>query len=240
MDEDAWDAPAETTDLVERRDEVVERVKAHVGTIARELALLQGGDYGQRSFSTDAGEWTVKYEAGAIQYLRYKGKSGRETYVISAKRPPEPGDLAAAMADYDAFVDAFNRHVRSLDGTLDDVSLDFPAVASTAELVAERDRIVERVREVTDAMAGELHRFEGTDYGLFAQRVDGMRWELKWEGDRTSYLRVGGEAGVYLVSQYGPPSAPDVRRLAGEFSHFVDAYNEYVEELDSDLSTVSL
>lgn len=240
MTEQSWDAATETADVVEQRDDVVERVKAHAGTIARELALLQGGDYGQRSFTTNSGEWTLKYEAGAIQYLRYKGKSGRETYVISTKQPPEPEDLAAAMADYDAFVEAYNRHVHSLDGTLDDVSMELPEIDSTEEIVAERDQIVERIREVTDAMAGELHRFDGTDYGMFAKRVGGKRWELKWEGDRTSYLRVGGEGGVYLVSQYGPPSAPDVRRLADEFAGFVAAFNEYVDDLESDLSQVSL
>jgi hypothetical protein len=41
-------------------------------------------------------------------------------------------------------------------------------------------------------MAGELHRYEMDEYGTFAARVDGTRWELKREGSRTSYLRVGG------------------------------------------------
>ena len=43
-----FDVPAESTDeAAERRDEVVARVRDHAGTIARELALLQGGDYGK-------------------------------------------------------------------------------------------------------------------------------------------------------------------------------------------------
>lgn len=229
-----------TGDIVERRDEVVAEVTAHAGQMARQLALLEGGDYGQRAFSTKTGEWTLKYEAGDLQYLRYKGKAGRETYVVSTKQPPDPEELAKAMEDYDAFVAAYNRHVASLDGVLDSVSTDFPAVESTESVVAERDRIVARIREATDAMAGELHRYDGTDYGSFATRAAGSRWELKWEGDSTSYLRVGGEGGTYLVSQYGPPSAPDVRAHASDFPAFVEAFNEHVDELSDSLSKIEL
>ena len=240
MIEGLEDDIAGTDEIVERRDEIVARVTDHAGTIARELALLQGGDYGQSSFRTSRGEWTVKYEAGDLQYLRYKGKSGRETYVVSTKQPPEPKDLGAAMADYGAFVESYNDYVDGLDGVLDDVDDDFPEVKSTASVVAERNRITDRIREVANAMAGELHRYEGTDYGTFAKRVSGSRWELKWEDGRASYLRVGGEGGIYLVSQYGPASAPDVRQHAEGFEGFVDAFNEHVDELDSDLSKVSL
>lgn len=231
---------AETKEIVARRDEVVAKVQAHAGEIARELALLQGGDYGQESFSTSAGEWTLKYEAGDMEYLRFKGKSGGEIYVVSTRQPPEPKDLETAMADYDAFVEAYNEHVASFDGILDDVATDFPAVAATDSVVAERNHIVERIREVADAMAGELHRYEGTDYGEFAAQVSSKRWELKWEDGRASYLRVGGQGGVYVVSQYGPPSAPDVSRHAEGVRAFVEAFNDHVADLDADLSDVSL
>jgi len=123
---------------------------------------------------------------------------------------------------------------------LDDVPDEFPAVASTESVVAERDRIVGRVREAANAMAGELHRYDGTDYGSFATRVSGSRWELKWEGDVASYLRVGGEGGTYLLSQYDAPSARDVRELADEFGAFVEAFNDHVDELDVSLSKISL
>lgn len=227
-------------DVAAERDEVLARVTDHAGGMARELALLDGGDYGQRSFSTDRGTWTLKYEAGAVQYLRFEGTSGGETYVVSTHRPPDPEELARAMADYGAFVDAFNDYVESLAGLFDDVDDEFPAVASAEAVVAERDRIADRMREAADAMAGELHRFGGDAYGTYAARVGGTRWELKWERDRASYLRVGGEGGVYLLSQYGPAAAPDVRAHAADFGGFVDAFNDHVDALDADLSRVSL
>ena len=231
---------ADTEEIAGQRDEVVAAVTDHAGTIARELALLQGGDYGQETFKTSAGEWTLKYEAGNIQYLRFKGKSGGETYVVSSKQPPDPDDLATAMRHYDAFVGAYNEYVESKEGVLDDVEIDFPAVESTDTVVAERDRVVGRIREVTDVMAGELHRYDGVDYGTFTARVNGKRWELKREESRASYLRVGGSGGTYLVSQYEPPSAPDVRELADDFRDFVAEFNEYVDELEADLSHVTL
>jgi hypothetical protein len=231
--------PESTEAVAERRDEVVSRVADHAGTIARELALLHGGDYGKRTFQTERGEWTVKYEAGALQFLLFDG--GRtETYVVSTKHPPDPEALATAMADYDAFVAAYNDYVESLSGVLDDVTDEFPAVASTESVVAERDRVLGSIRDAADRIALELSRYEADDYGTFASRVDGTRWELKWDGDGASYLRVGGEGGVYLLSQYEQPSARGVRRLAGDFSGFVAAFNDHVEDLDADLSTVSL
>jgi len=229
---------ASVDDVAANRDEVVAAVEAHAGTIARELAILQGGDYGQETFKTRRGTWTLKYEAGALQYLRFKGKSGGETYVVSTKQPPEPKALATAMQDYPAFVEAYNDHVESLDGVLDDVPTAFPAVTTTEEIVAQRDQLVSTIREVADTMAGELNRFDG-EYGTFTQRVGGTRWELKWDGPQASYLRVGGEGGIYLLSQYEPPAAPDVRELAGDFAAFVEAYNEYVDDLEADLATVS-
>lgn len=231
---------AEMDEIVARRDEVVAEVNAHAGKIARELALLQGGDYGQGNFRTSAGEWTVKYEAGDLEYLRFKPKSGGEIYVISTKQPPEPADLETAMADYGAFVRAYNDHVASFEGMLDDVDDDFPEVATTATVVAERNRITDRIREVADTMAGELHRYEGTDYGEFGARVGSNRWELKWEEGRASYLRVGGQGGIYLVSQYGPASAPDVRQHAEGFAGFVEAFNDHVEDLEANLSKIEL
>jgi hypothetical protein len=226
-----------TAAVAERRDELAARVRAHAGEIARELAVLQGGDYGQATFETDRGTWTLKYEAGDVQYLRFDPKSGSETYVVSSKQPPDPAALEAAMADYGAFVAAYNEHVRSYDGLLEDVSETFPDVASTADLVAERDRIVDRIREVGDAMAAQLHRYDG-EYGTYATTVSGTRWELKWEGDAASYLRVGGSDGTYLLSQYGPPAATELRRLVDDVPAFVAAFNDHVETLEADLERV--
>ncbi len=226
-------------DVAAERDAVVERVTEHAGGMASELARIDGGDYGSRSFSTDRGKWTLKYEAGTVQYLRFEGTSGGETYVVSEHRSPDPGALARAMADYGAFAEAFDEYVRSLDGLLADVPGEFPEVRSAAAVAAERDRIADRMREATDAMAGELHRFEGEQYGTFAARVGGTRWELKRERERTSYLRVGGEDGVYLLSQYGPASAADMRALVEDFAPFVEAFNDHVESLEADLSRVT-
>ena len=230
----------DTESVAAQRDEIVAAVRDHAGRIAYPLARLQGGDYGQRSFSTSAGEWTVKYEAGDLQYLRYKPRSGSETYVVSTKQPPEPAALATALADYDAFVEAYNEFVASLDGVLDDVDSAFPPVEPTDGVVAERDRIVGRIRETCDLMAGELQRYEGTDYGTFVARVDATRWELKWELDGASYLRAGGSGGVYVLSQYEPPSAADLREYVPAFFGFVEAYNDHVEELELDLRQIEL
>jgi hypothetical protein len=223
----------------ERRDEVVAEVTAHAGRVARELARLQGGDYGRETFETEAGSWTLKYEGGDVQFLLFES-SGTETYVVSTQQPPEPAALAEALADYDAFVASFNDYVRSLDGVLDDVASDPPEIASVDGVVAERERILSRMREACDQMAGQLRRAEGGDYGTFSARVDGSRWELKWEEGRTSYLRVGGEGGVYILSQYQPPSAYDLRAHADDFPGFVDAFNDHVAEISEALETVSL
>ncbi|MCH7660569.1 MAG: hypothetical protein IH933_08275 [Euryarchaeota archaeon] len=225
--------------IVDRRDEYIEAVRDHAGRAAYQLARLQGGDYGQETFSTDRGEWTLKHEAGELQYLRFKS-SKSEIYLISTKQPPEPEALAEALSDYAAFVAAFNEYVRSLDGLLDGVKTEFPETETTDEIVAERDRILERVRETCNRIAGELHRYEGGEYGTFTARVSGTRWELKWEQGNVSYLRIGGSGGVYLLSQYGPPSATDLREYAPAFRGFVEAYNEHVAELESDLREISL
>ena len=236
---DSLDSLLETADVADRRDEIVAGVREHAGRIARELALLQGGDYGSRDFDTDSGTWTVKYEGGALQYLRYDG--GREdVYVVSVHGPPDPEELVEALRDYAAFVEAYNAYVASLEGVLDDVDTDFPAVASTESVAAERDRVLDRIRAVCEEMAGQLHRAEGTDYGTFSARVDGTRWELKRERDQVSYLRVGGEGGIYLLSQYGNPPATDVRELVGSVPAFVEAFNERVADLDAGLSRVEL
>jgi len=223
----------------ERRDEVVAAVTEHAGRVAHELARLQGGDYGQETFETDAGAWTLKYDAGDVQYLRFE-RGGSETYVVSTHQPPEPEALAAAMADYDAFVAAFNDHVRSLAGVLDDAPEDFPEVASVDDVVAERERVLSRIREACDRMAERLRRYEGGDYGSFAARVDSSRWELKWEEGRASYLRVGGEGGIYLLSQYQPPSAHDLRAHADGFAGFVEAFNAEIAAASDTLDDVSL
>lgn len=224
--------------VAERREEVLGAVRDHAGRIARELAVLDGGDYGREAFRTDAGTWTVKYEAGDLEFLLFEGR-GTETYVVSTKRDPDPEALATAMADYEAFVAAFDEHVASLAGVLDGVPTEFPEVASTAEVAAERDRVLSAIRGTADAMAGELHRYEGGDYGTFVARIEGARWELKWEDDRASYLRVGGDGGTYLLSQYGPPSVPDTRELAGSFPAFVGAFNDHVAEVTADATEVT-
>ncbi|WP_331234931.1 hypothetical protein [Natronorarus salvus] len=224
----------------ERRDELVAEVTDHAGRMAHGLALLQGGDYGDRTFQTEVGEWTLKYEGGAVQYLRFDPRSGESVYVVSTKQPPEPAALARALSDYDAFVAAYNEYVDSLSGLLDEIRGEFPEPASTEAVAAERDRIVDGIEETSDAIAGQLHRLDGSEYETFTVRVSGTRWELKREGDVTAYLRIGGDGGAYLLSQYGPPSVEVVREHAGEFAGFVDAYNEYVADLDVSLSKIDL
>jgi hypothetical protein len=236
LDLDVRDANA----VADRRDELVAAVRDHAGTIAYQLAKLQGGDYGRRELSTAGGTWTVKHEAGELEFLLFSPKSGSDVYVISTKRPPDPADLAAALDDYANFVAAWNEYVASLSGVLDGVSAEFPEPASTDGVVAERDRVLDRIREVCSVMAGEIHRYEGDDYGTYTARVDGDRWELKWDEGAVSYLRVGGSGGLYLLSQYEAPSAADVREYADSFRGFVDAYNEFAGELESDLATVEL
>lgn len=228
-----------TEDAAEHRDDVVDAVTEHAGRMARGLARIKGGDYGKEDFETDAGTWTLKFEAGDVDYLRFDAR-GTETYVVSTQQPPEPEALAHAMSDYDAFVESFNEYVQSLEGVLDDVSTEYPDIASVDDAVAERERVLSQMREATNVMAQQLHRFEGDDYGSFSARVNGSRWELKWEEGRTSYLRVGGEGGIYVLSQYGPPSARDLRANADDFAGFVEAFNEHVSEISDSLSTVSL
>ena len=232
--------PMDASTVADRRDEVVAAVRDHAGRLAYQLAILEGGDYGDLSVDTDAGTWTVKYEGGDLEYLRYDPSGGSEVYVVSTKRDPEAEELAYALRDYDAFVEGYNDYVRSLDGVLDDVSTDFPEVASTDGVVAERDRVLDSVREACNRIAAELRRYEGGDYGTFTERVDGTRWELKWDEDGASYLRVNGSNGLYLLSQYDQPSAADIREWAPQFSAFVRAYNEHVDALESDLATVEL
>ena len=236
---DGLEADVESADdIARRRDELAKRVRSHAGRMARELAVLQGGDYGQRAFDTDTGTWTLKYEAGDVKFLRFEPRSGSETYVVSSKQSPEPAALETAMADYGAFVAAFNAHLESFDGLLEHGPNDFPSVRSAESLAAERDRLVDRIREVATAMAYELHRYDG-EYGTYSTTVSGTRWELKWDGDTVSYLRVGGEDGVYLLSQYGPPAVSDLSRYVDDVPAFVRAFNEYVDDLEADLSRVS-
>jgi len=230
---------ASTDELRAQREAILADVRSHAGEIARELALLEGGDYGRRSFTGDRGEWTVKYEAGRLEFLLFESKSGAETYVISTKQPPEPTALRDAMQDYDAFVAAYNDFVDTREEVLDDVDPTFPDVRSTETVVADRDRIVAAIHEVATEIAQRCYRYEGTTYGTFSTTVDGTRWELKWEEGQVSYLRVGGEGGVYLLSQYSPPSAPDVRALADDVAGFVRAFNEFVDDLEVDLGQVS-
>lgn len=231
---------ADPETALRRRDELVDAVRDHAGRIAYQLAKIQGGDYGQRSFDTDDGTWTVKYEAGDLQYLRFEAGRGVEVYVVSTKQPPEPEELAVALEDYESFVARYNEYVRSLDGVLDDVDPSYPDIETTEDVVAERDRVLKRIEEACNKIARELHRYEGSEYGTFTARVDGTRWELKWDVDGVSYLRIGGSGGVYLLSQYDPPSAADVRTYAPLVGGVVEAYNDHVEDLEADLRTVAL
>ena len=231
---------ADAESVRETRDEVVARVRQHAGQMARELARIEGGDYGRKTFRVDGGEWTVKYEAGDLEFLRFEGLGGLDVYVVSTKQAPDLEPLSRALEHYDALVAAFNDYVAGLEGVLDDVPDSFPAVASAGEVVAERDRIVDAFENAADQMAAQLHRFESGDYGAWSVTVRGTRWELKREVDTASYVRVGGEDGVYLVSQYGAPAARDVREHAGAFRDFVRAFNEEVAELHDDLDAVTL
>jgi hypothetical protein len=232
------DIPFETasvTEIVDRRDAIVDAVRDHAGGLARDLARLQGGDYGRKQFKTDDGTWTVKYEAGDLEFLRFEG-ARTDVYLVSTKQPPEAEPLATALTDYESFIESWNEFVESRAGMLADVPGEFPSPASTQSVVAERDRIATAIRETADEMAAELHAVEASEYGTFAARVDGTRWELNRDADRTSYLRVGGEGGSYLVSQYGPPSAETVREYAAEFEGFLDAFEEHLEELEAELT----
>ncbi|MCU4925419.1 hypothetical protein OB905_05375 [Halobacteria archaeon AArc-dxtr1] len=226
------------TDVADRRDELAAELREHAGEVAREVAMLQGGDYGQQVFETGSGTWTLKYEGGDVDYLRFEPRSGVEIYAVSSKQQPEPDALARALDDYGAFVAAYNEYVASMDGRLEDVEPSFPEVASTAALVEDRDRILRRVREAANAMASELHRYEG-EYGTYATTVSGTRWELKWDGDVAAYLRVGGSDGTYLLSQYQPPPVTEVRRLVADVPAFVEAFNEEVAALEAGLAAVS-
>lgn len=224
--------------ITERRGTILEAIRDHAGRIAYDIARLEGGEYGRRSFVTENGEWTIKHEAGDLEFLKYDPTGGEETYVVSTKGPADPEALSEALTDYAAFVEQYNDHVASLDGFLDDIETAFPTVESTETVVEERDRIVTAIEATCDRIAGELHRYEGTDYGTFSVRVDGSRWELKRDHDSVSYLRVGGSEGVYLLSQYGPPSASDVREYAPRFDGFVAAYNDHVAALEADLRAI--
>ncbi|MFB6117174.1 hypothetical protein [Halosegnis sp.] len=234
------DTDADPAAVAAQRDDLVAAVRSHAGELAYALARIEGGDYGRRTFETADGEWTLKHEAGELEFLRFSPRSGEETYVVSTKRDPEPAALASAVADYDAFVAAFETWVRSLDGLLADVETNFPEVVTGEAVVTERDRIVDRIREVCTQMAGSLARHDPSDYGTFTARVDGTRWELNREGAAVSYLRVGGSDGTYLLSQYGPPAAADVREFAPDFPAFVAAYNDHVDELALDLAEINL
>ncbi len=227
-------------ELAARRDAVVTAIRDHVARIANELARLQGSDYGRLTLPTSGGEWTIKHEAGEPEFLLFSPSSGADTYVVSTKRAPEPDALATALDDYPNFVAAWNDHVASLSGVLDGVSAAFPDPASTATVVAERDRVLDAIRETCGIVAGEIYRYENDEYGTFATRVDGTRWELKWEAGAVSYLRVGGSGGVYLLSQYEAPAAPDVRELATSFPGFIEAYNDFVDDLESDLERIEI
>lgn len=236
LDLDVTDVDAVT----DRREELLAALKNHAGQVAYNVARIQGGDYGRHSFSTVRGEWTVKHEAGELDFLLYDPRGASEIYVVSTQSTIDPESLTQALDDYEEFVAAYNEWVTSLDGYLDDIDGDYPAIDSAEQVAAERDRLVETIESACEQMAGELYRYEGTDFGTFTERIDGTRWELKREKDSPSYLRVGGTGGVYLLSQYGQPAATDVREYAPRFSGFLEAYNSHVATLELDLTEIDL
>jgi hypothetical protein len=232
--------PTDASAIATRRDELIAAVRDHAGTVAYQLARLEGGDYGQKTIETDRGSWTIKYEAGEVAYLRFEPDRGDTVYIVSTKQPPESAALADALSDYDAFVAGFNEYVDSLSGAFDGVSTEFPRVAPTDGVVAERDRVLGAIRDSSDRIAGELRRYEGGEYGTYTTRIGGTRWELKWDEDGVSYLRLGGSSGIYLLSQYQPPSPTVIREHAPQFRDFIRAYNDHVAELEAELATVEL
>ena len=181
-------------------------------------------------------------------YLTAEGEidfaPAEETVIVVDSRASLPsGPVAVPFSDRDdaaAFVDAYDEYVAAAEETLAGVTTEVPEARTTENAVAERRRVLDRVEELCDRIAGELHRFEGGDYGTYAERIDGLRWELNWDRDGVSYLRVGGSDGVYLVSQYQPPAASDVRQFVPKFPAFVDAYNEHVADLEATLEPVEL
>jgi len=156
--------------------------------------------------------------------LNFDATRGPKLYIVSQKRDPEP-ELATALADYDAFVRALNEYVADVEDVLDGVTVDVPEPAAVTPVVEKRERTLGRIRSVCDRMAAELHR------------VDGTRWERS-RSDRISYLRVGGEDGIYLLSQYEPPAVADLREHASRFREFVAAHNDHVAEPERDLARV--
>jgi len=232
--------PTDSDAVAARRDELTTVLQDHAGGIAYQLAKLQGGDYGRETFKTSNGTWTVKHEAGDLDFLLFDPKKGGEIYVVSQKSEPDPEELSRALEDYGTFVRAFDDYVAEQEALLHDIDAEFPEAATTADAVAERRRVLDRIEEVADRIAGELHRYEGGEYGTFAARVESERWELNWDRDGVSYLRVGGSDGVYLVSQYAAPEAADLRRYAPLFEKFVEAYNEEVAALERTLEKVEL
>ncbi len=122
--------PADATAVAQQRDELVAAVRDHAGQVAYQLARLEGGATGRQTSRLTAASGP-QVEVGDLEYLRFSPSRGSDTYVISTKQPPEPEPLAAALADYDAFVEGFNDYVASLDGVLDDVSTEFPEIATT-------------------------------------------------------------------------------------------------------------
>jgi hypothetical protein len=226
---------ADAEAVAEHRDELVAAVRDHAGRMARELARLQGGAYGRERFRTDDGVWTLKHEAGELEFLRFEG-ARTDVYLVSTKRDPEPAALATALGDYPAFVAAWDAFVERHAGLLEGVPGEFPEPATAERVVAERDRIADAVRARADRVAAELHGYEGSEYSTFVARVDGTRWELKRERDRVSYLRVGGEGGAYLVSGYGQPDAEVLAEHAGGFEGFLEAFDAHVADLETELA----
>jgi quinol monooxygenase YgiN len=232
--------PTDAAAVAEKRDELAAAVRDHAGAIAYQIAKLQGGDYGREEFKTSNGTWTVKHEAGDLDFLHYKPKSGSEIYVVSQKSEPDAAELSTALEAYGAFVRAFNDYVAETEATLAGIETELPEAETTEAAVQQRHEVLSRIEEVANRIAGELHRYEGGEYGTFSARIEGERWELNWDRDGVSYLRVGGSDGVYLVSQYAPPSASDLRRYAPTFGAFVEAYNEDVASQERTLEDVEL
>jgi len=119
------------------------------------------------------------------------------------------------------------------------VSAEFPEPDSTDGVVAERDRVLDRVRETCSVMAGDIYRYEGDDYGTFTARRRRPMGAEVGRGGRLVPPSGRLRRPLYPLAVRGAVGGrrARVRRLV---PGFVDAYNEFVATLESDLAAVEL
>lgn len=111
-----------------RRDEVVAAVTDHADQIARELARLEGADYGQVTVDTDPASLAVASADDAVQERERVCSRVRETCDAMAAQlhrcaSDDYGTFTAHVDGVPAFVDAFNDHVREVSEALATVDL---------------------------------------------------------------------------------------------------------------------